>query len=503
MGDEEPEEKLDDLATRTAMHLLRYTKNMDQTHLARAARISSGQASNYEQAKYPVPRQVLERVAASTGFPASLLDFLLRGIRSFLLASRGRSRADRALAEWNALERLALAREVADLVLEPRTPLRLPAGNRPRAEDRTELASLVALLLGSTPAQGRLLVEEAVEYRSWVLCEAAALVSICQAPNHPQVAREWAKLAVLIAELVPGEEAWCSCLLGWALHFLANAERVCSDLPAAEKTRVRGRTLWEAGAQVDPGLLNEAWLPVLEANLRKDQRRFSEALKKIDEALDLDPGELQAEILLSKSNILRRLDDPEGSTAVLLEADSLIDAEREPRLAFGVRFNLLVDLCALGRAAEGAPRLPEVWALAERLGEALDLTRCRWLQGQIDAGLRRMDEAATAFREVRRVFLEHPLPYDYALVSLDLSLVLLEEGRTAEVREIAEEMLWIFKAQEVHREALAALRLFCEAAKQETATVALARRVERFLRRAQLDPELRFEGVGTEAHTLT
>ena len=66
-------------------------------------------------------------------------------------------------------------------------------------------------------------------------------------------------------------------------------------------------------------------------------------------------------------------------------------------------------------------------------------------------------------------------------------------GRTAEVREIAEEMLWIFKAQEVHREALAALRLFCEAAQQETATVALARQVERYLRRAQLDPGLRFE----------
>jgi tetratricopeptide (TPR) repeat protein len=196
---------------------------------------------------------------------------------------------------------------------------------------------------------------------------------------------------------------------------LANAERACNDLPAAERVRARGRKLWEAGAPGDLGLLEEAWLPVLEANLRKDQRRFPEALERIDEAL------------------------------------------------------------------------------------ALDLTRCRWLQGQIDAGLRRMAEAATAFREVRRVFLEHPLPYDYALVSLDLSLVLLEEGRTAEVREIAEEMLWIFKAQEVHREALAALRLFCEAARQETATVALARRVERFLRRAQLNPALRFEDEGHTA----
>ena len=84
-------------------------------------------------------------------------------------------------------------------------------------------------------------------------------------------------------------------------------------------------------------------------------------------------------------------------------------------------------------------------------------------------------------------------------MSLDLSFVLLEQGRTAEVAKVAEEMLWIFKAQEVPPAALAALQVFREAARQEAATVELTRRIERFLRRAQLDPELRFEGVGAEA----
>jgi hypothetical protein len=60
------------------------------------------------------------------------------------------------------------------------------------------------------------------------------------------------------------------------------------------------------------------------------------------------------------------------------------------------------------------------------------------------------------------------------------------------VAAIAQEMLWIFKAQGVHREALAALRIFCAAARQKVATTELARKVERFLRRAQLDPALRF-----------
>jgi hypothetical protein len=63
----------------------------------------------------------------------------------------------------------------------------------------------------------------------------------------------------------------------------------------------------------------------------------------------------------------------------------------------------------------------------------------------------------------------------------------------AEVRILASQMSWIFSSQGVQREALAALKLFCDAAREETATVDLARRVIRFLHRSQHDPELKFE----------
>lgn len=127
------------------------------------------------------------------------------------------------------------------------------------------------------------------------------------------------------------------------------------------------------------------------------------------------------------------------------------------------------------------------------MGEPLDLTRCTWLHGKVEAGLGHAAEALAAFAQARRDFHERQIAYDYALVSLDLSLVLLDLGRSAEVAAVAQEMLWIFKSQGVHREALAALHLFCEAARREAATVELTRKVERYLRRAQLDPELRFE----------
>ena len=85
------------------------------------------------------------------------------------------------------------------------------------------------------------------------------------------------------------------------------------------------------------------------------------------------------------------------------------------------------------------------------------------------------------------------MAYDAALVSLELSALYLEQGRTAEVRTLASEMAWVFKAQGVHREALAALGLFCQAAKADNLSVELARRLVSYLGRARHDQELRFE----------
>jgi transcriptional regulator with XRE-family HTH domain len=501
MDEERAEERLDDLAASLMLVLLRYAKRMDQGPLARAIHITPSQASDYERGDRAVPQRVLESAAVATGFPPALLDALKRAIRAFLLAAKGRSRADRAVTDGLALEVLALVREGADLVLAPARPGPSPIPVRPRAEDRIAAEPLRTYLRERyTPAQAALLVEEAEEYRSWPVCEQAALLSVAKAPNHPREALDWARLAVRIAETVPGGETWRRRLEGWTLHFQANAERACNVLPAARRSLARARKLWEAGEGGDPGrLLNEVWLPWIESNLLRAERQFAEALLKIDEALDLDQGGFRGQILLSKSLIFKFLGDPEASTSVLLEAEPLIDARREPRLALVVRFNLLGDLCDLGRAAEAAPRLAAVRQLAEQLGEALDLTRCTWLHGKVEAGLGHPADAVAAYRRARSDFGERKLAYNYALVSLDLSLVLLDLGRSAEVAMVAEEMLWIFKSQGVHREALAALRLFCEAAQRETATVELARKVGHFLRRAQLDPDLAFleDGNGT------
>ena len=89
-------------------------------------------------------------------------------------------------------------------------------------------------------------------------------------------------------------------------------------------------------------------------------------------------------------------------------------------------------------------------------------------------------------------FVAQGIGYDAAMVSLDLAVLYLRQGRTDEVRRLAEEMLPIFQAQDVHREAFAALVLFQEAARHDQMTLDRAIEILTYLREARTDPERRF-----------
>jgi transcriptional regulator with XRE-family HTH domain len=470
---------------------LRSGQGWTQTELGNAAGVSPNLLNDYERGRKPLHRSRLEHLVAAMGLPPETVEATLTTLHSNRAsASPPGETADRFEAGRRNIEAVAArsGRMTADFT---RSLFTLLTREAEALKARQQAAALWTRLKRHTAEERRGLVEGSLRFRTWALCERVAAESIAAAPNHPRQALELAELARRMAELAPVAGPWRSRLQGYAWAHVSNARRVCNDLPGAEKAMREALRLWAEGEE--PGFLAEAWVPWIEAGLRKGQRRFPEALKRIDEALALDRGELRAQILVTKTGILETLGDPEGSTAVLQEVAPLIDSHREPRLAFGVRFNLLVDLCRLGRAAEAEPGLPVVRDLAERLGEELDLVRVAWLAGKIAAGLGRNAEAYAAFQRIRREFTARELAYDGALVSLELALLLLEQGRAAEVHNLASEMLWIFRAQGVHREALAAIQLFCDAVRREEATAELARRVVLYLYRAQHDPELRFE----------
>lgn len=79
----------------------------------------------------------------------------------------------------------------------------------------------------------------------------------------------------------------------------------------------------------------------------------------------------------------------------------------------------------------------------------------------------------------------HNASTDRALATLDLVIPDLEQGNTAAVQALADDMVTVFRAHNVSREALAAVLLFQEAARRETATTTFARETAASLSRAR------------------
>ncbi len=489
-----PEEQIVELGP--ALRFLRKSMFWTQAQLGERAGMPASLIADYEQGRKPLHRPKADHLIGLMGLGPEYIDELL-GLAESARAGARLSPDDPLSSRRRRIE--AIARQAGRLAAGfARSVLGLLSlgGEALHAQDKAEY--LWRRLKAAKPEHRMMLVEEHDRYHHWGLSELLVRESIAAAANHPKEALELAKLGVRVAELVPGTQAWRWRLQGYAGAGLTNAWRVCSDLPAARKACIRACKLWEDGEAGDPGLLNEALVPWVEAALLRDGREFPEALRKVNEALALDRGELKGKILLTKANIHDSLDEPEKSTAAVLEAIPLLDVEQEPRLAWMVCHHLVEDLAHLGRFEEARLKLPEVRKLAEQLGGELDLGRVVWLAAKIDAGLGSAAEARKGFEQVRQTFRKPELSYDFALVSVDLSIVLLEQGETGRVKAIASDMTFIFSSQHVHQEALAALKVFYEAAQREAATVNLTRRVARFLVRAKVDPELRFEEAGAE-----
>ena len=103
-----------------------------------------------------------------------------------------------------------------------------------------------------------------------------------------------------------------------------------------------------------------------------------------------------------------------------------------------------------------------------------------------------LKSAIRYLEEVREEFSRRNVSYDTALVNLELAALHAREGRPKEVKALAWETLSIFQAQDVPREAVAALAFFVQAAERETLTAELADQLVAFLRLARYTPGLWF-----------
>jgi tetratricopeptide (TPR) repeat protein len=392
------------------------------------------------------------------------------------------------ISAMTAVAAAAVFRVMRDLLRQALTEEKTKA-------QRKDSERLLKELLSRPARESRRLVEEQQAYRSWALAERAALESTRIAAHDADQALDLARLAVRMAELTPGSREWRARLGGFCWGFLANAHRVKGDFPAADEAFVRSDQLWKAGGAGDPGLaLDGTRLLDLKASLRRHQGRFDESLDLLKQALAVSRSdETTVRILLVKSFTLKEMADHQSAIEALQQARPLVESQGDPRARFGLEFNLSASLRGAGRYAEAEELLPKVKRLALELGNGLDLLRVRWLEGLVSAGLGKSGEAVKDLEYVAGELVARGIAFDAGRACLDLAELHLRQGRTAEVKRLAGQIVAVFRAQKVHREALAAVILFQDAAERERATAELARKLSDYLRRAQHDPSLRFE----------
>jgi hypothetical protein len=223
--------------------------------------------ADYERGAANPPPEHLERMARAAGLTVAA------GERILAYADAQRRPRRRAGEGGEAL----LARFAPFAALFEERLLRAPRPVAPpREEDRRQAASLAPLL--AELAEGELLAVArlAPEVRSWAFVEHACEESARQASRDLDRAAAWARFAEEVAARLTGPEGWLRRVRGFAAAFRANVLRVKGELEAADAALAEAKRRWHAGE--DPGLLDPGRLLDLEASLRRDQRRFVEAL---------------------------------------------------------------------------------------------------------------------------------------------------------------------------------------------------------------------------------
>src|SRR4029078_10406342 len=86
---------------------------------------------------------------------------------------------------------------------------------------RQEAKRLWEILSGFSSAKRRVIVKQSREYRLWALAELICHESVKTVRDDAGRAVELAELALLIAELTPGEETWRCRLQGYAWAHIA------------------------------------------------------------------------------------------------------------------------------------------------------------------------------------------------------------------------------------------------------------------------------------------
>lgn len=464
-----------------ALRLIREALSWEQRELAAAAGVSPATISDYETGRLrePLERERLDQLAALMGAPPAAVEIALGALEVI-----------RALADESATD------DVLELPRELREVLELAAAKIWRLVRQDFAESGRDLLLDAARAQAAVgwgalrplsheercaMLDGSPALATWATVELLAHESERAAVRDLEDALALGALAVRAAELSPDPPSLKAAAKEYAWCYWGNARRVKGWLAKAEAAFAQATREASAAAPLAMSPFSRARMLDRESSLRRDQRRFGEALELSDRALAVALPSEFGMLWLNRAAVLEQSGDADGAISALREAQANLADGSEPRHRLVALFNLAVCLLDLGSAAEAAPLLLGVRALAEEGRDTIDLVRLNWLEGRTALALGDTKVATATLEQVWREFTAQEMKYDSALVALNLAECYLVAGRPTETRALALKTAKIFEALEIKREELAAVRLFLAAAELERATAEQARLAYRAL----------------------
>ena len=378
---------------------------------------------------------------------------------------------------------------LGDEELSDRLAERVRASERMAVLEQVQAPILFAQLLAEPAANRQTLVRNKSQFASYLLAE--MLLEKCRETWSDDLvtAQETAVLASEVIDQLDADqygESLVRSLRARALAFLANIERVKADFRKAD----------EYFTQME-GLLAEDLLEPLEwAELMKFRASFYADLRQIDKAnaildrmmeiyREAEDTHQVGRALIQRAGHLWWNGDQESALEALEQGIPMIDGRREPRMVAVALYNLALYLSAADRSQEALEVLNQARPLIQQQGDRLNLIRAQWVEGRILASLGRTHDAEAAYQDVRKQFGERGLDHEQGMVCLDLAVLYAEENRNDKIRQLAAEMLPLFRSHNLGREVIAALILFQHAAEREIATLGLIREISSYLKRAQ------------------
>ena len=436
--------------------------------------------------QFHLTRELLRAVASDKRDPGDLHDLVLGHL--FQYCSTCREEYDRWHAEFSAGRSFESYAVVVDRVIAASEEIAAEVeAERQAAQPKFET------LLTLPQEERRTAIERAPqEYQGPAMAELLIHDSLARMPGRPREALALAELAMVVlnhSEM----SAYAVELYARATAHAANALRVSGRLPEASLLLDSARFLLRSEGGGDR--LVRAELDSLEGSLRRDQRRFAEARALLERAVltyhaqGLTKRAGRTRIKLG--GVYHEQGNAQAAAEQAEQAIRLLDPTEHTALHLMARQNLADCFCELGRYSEALELIQQ--NQIETNLDQLSQLRVAWVEGKIARGLGQLDEAESHFLVSRHGFLKHEIAFDAALVSLELASLYLETGRTAEVQELAAEMVAVFNRLEIHREATSALVLFQEAAALNRVNLGFVRKLSTYLVRAQRDPSYPFE----------